>query len=140
MHDLDDILDNFEALEPGEERYRYLIELGRGLEGVPDDLKRDEHIVRGCQSRVWMIGRVEDGVVRVQADSDAFIVRGLIAILLAVFDGKSAAEVLTLDAQAVFAQVGLEQHLSMGRRNGLHAMVQRIRAIATLDGSEASES
>lgn len=128
--DIDDILDNFEVLEPGEERYRFLIDLGKELPGLPDDAKTEDRIVPGCLSRVWMVADVQDGRLEVQADSDAFIVRGLIAILLSLYNGRTPAEARALDPGPVFARIGLDQHLSMGRRNGLQSMVKRIQAHA----------
>lgn len=133
--DIDEIVENFEVLEPGEERYRFLIELGKELPGLPDAFKTDEHIVRGCLSRVWMTAERDGDRLHLLADSDAFIVRGLIAILLALYDGRTVEEIAALDPQQTFATVGLEQHLSLGRRNGLHAMVQRIRALAAQEPS-----
>ncbi len=128
--DFETIRADFEALEPGEERYRYLIDLGRQLPGVPDEIKTEAYRVHGCQSQVWMRGRIEDGRLRLEADSDAFIVRGLVAILLAIFDDHTPAEVLAVDAPAAFGTLQLDQHLSMGRRNGLYSMVGRVRALA----------
>jgi cysteine desulfuration protein SufE len=128
--DLDEIVETFEALEPGEERYRYLIELGKGLEGLPEELKIEPNRVHGCQSRVWMVVEPEGGRLHVRADSDAFIVRGLVAIVLALFDHRTPAEVGALDPTVTFGRLGLEQMLSMGRRNGLYSMVQRLKALA----------
>lgn len=129
--DIEEILETFDALEPGEERYRYVIELGKELPGLPEDARVEAHRVHGCQSRVWMMGGVDpEGRLAVHADSDAFIVRGLIAILLAVYAGHTPADAATLDPLPAFARAGLEQQLSMGRRNGLHSMIQRIRALA----------
>lgn len=128
--DIDEIVENFEVLEPGEERYRFLIDLGKELPGLDEAYKTDEHIVRGCLSRVWMTAERDGPRMHLMADSDAFIVRGLIAILLALYDGRTSEEIATLDPQETFRTIGLEQHLSLGRRNGLHAMVQRIRALA----------
>lgn len=128
--DLDEILDTFELLDAGEERYRYILELGKGLSGLDDAHKTEANRVHGCQSRVWMIATRDGDHVHFQADSDAFLVRGLIAILLAVYDGRTADEIVHLDPEATFSRIGLEQHLSMGRRNGLHSMVQRVQALA----------
>ena len=128
---LDEIIETFEALDPGEERYRYLIDLGKGVAGLPEELKTEEHRVHGCQSRVWMVAGHHDGRLVLRADSDAFIVRGLLAILLAIYDGRALADVPGVDAQALFAQIGLDAHLSMGRRNGLYSMIQRIQALAS---------
>lgn len=131
--DLQTILDDFAALEPGEERYRYLIDLGKDLPGLAEADKTEEHRVHGCLSRVWVVAEPTPDTpprIHLRADSDAFVVRGLIAVVLAIYDGRTPAEVLATDATAVFAELGLDQHLSMGRRNGLHSMVQRVRALA----------
>jgi cysteine desulfuration protein SufE len=128
--DIEEILENFTFLESGEERYRYIIDLGKELEGLPDADKVEDNRVHGCQSRVWMVAGASDGeALVVKADSDAFVVRGLIAIVLATFAGKTPQEAISLDVESVFEKIGLAQQLSMGRRNGLHAMVQRIRAL-----------
>lgn len=130
---IEEIVESFEALEPGEERYRYLIELGKGVPGLPDDEKTETNKVQGCLSQVWMKATLEEGPpvrLNLAADSDAFIVRGLLAVLLALYSGRTPAEVAAIDAQAVFGQIGLDQHLSMGRRNGLWSMVQRVRTLA----------
>lgn len=125
---LDDIIETFEALDPGEERYRYLIDLGKAVQGLPEDDKTEATRVHGCQSRVWLVLTVTDGRLHIGADSDAFIVRGLLAVLLAIYDGQPVEIARAADAKAVFEQIGLEGHLSMGRRNGLYAMIQRIQA------------
>ncbi len=131
MVTLDQILEDFAALEPGEERYRYLIDLGKDLPGLPEDLKVEENRVLGCLSRVWLVSdQPEPGRLHIRADSDAFIVRGLIAIVLAMYQDRTAAEILALDPESVFGSIGLDQHLSMGRRNGLYSMVQRVRSLA----------
>ena len=129
--DIDEILENFEFLDTQEERYRYIIDLGKGLDGLPEGQKSEANRVHGCMSRVWMVARPEDdGRLGIGADSDAFIVRGLIAIVLATYAGKTPRDILDTNVLSVFAAIGLEQHLSMGRRNGLHAMVQRVKAFA----------
>ena len=113
------------------EKYRYLIELGGELEPMPDELKVDEHKVKGCMSQVWLVGTVEDGRMQFLADSDAHIVRGLVALVLMIFGGKTPAEARDLDAKAVLAELDLDKHLSPGRSNGLHSMIGRIQSIAT---------
>lgn len=130
--DIEEIVETFSFLDPGEERYRYLIDLGKDLEGLPEAERTDDRIVHGCLSRVWMTAEVDpaSGALAIGADSDAFIVRGLIAILLAVYDGKQPDEALGLDPAETFGAIGLDQMLSMGRRNGLYSMVKRIRALA----------
>lgn len=132
---LADIRSDFEVLDDWEDRYRYVIELGRALEPLPDALHTESNKVRGCASQVWLFTTVDpagDGPprLRFQGDSDAHIVRGLIAILFAIYDGKSADEILATDAQAVFAELGLTEHLTPQRSNGLASMVARIQADA----------
>ena len=132
---LADIRSDFEVLDDWEDRYRYVIELGRALEPLPDALHTESNKVRGCASQVWLFTTVEpagDGPprLRFQGDSDAHIVRGLIAILFAIYDGKAADEILATDAQAIFAELGLTEHLTPQRSNGLVSMVARIQADA----------
>jgi cysteine desulfuration protein SufE len=127
MTTLDEILETFEALDDGEERLRYLMELGRTLPPFPEAERDDAHLVAGCQSRVWLHAWRDGGDLRLAADSDAFIVRGLVAILLALYDARTPADVLSLDARTVFGRLGLESQLSMTRRNGLWSMIDRIR-------------
>ena len=128
--DLAEILDTFDALDDGEDRYRYLIELGKDLPGLPESERTEERRVHGCQSRVWMKADFADGHLRLSADSDAFIVRGLIALLLALYDGLPLEEVRALDPLPTFQRIGLDGQLSMGRRNGLYSMVARIKRLA----------
>ncbi len=133
---LTDIKSDFALLEDWEDRYRYVIELGRALPAFPEDMKTEAHKVRGCASQVWLVtGRVAaagggDDRMRLQGTSDAMIVQGLIAVLFSIYDGKTLNEILATDAQAVFAELGLKEHLTPQRSNGLAAMVQRIRADA----------
>ncbi len=130
--DLDEILETFEYLDTGEDRYRYIIDLGKGLEGLPEDDRIESNRVHGCMSRVWMTAEPTEGgqQLHLRADSDAFVVRGLIAIVIAMYDGKTVEQIIAVDPQEVFGRMGLEQQLSMGRRNGLFSMVQRVRALA----------
>ncbi|WP_420468733.1 SufE family protein [Panacagrimonas sp.] len=131
--DIDELADTFELLGDWEERYRYLIELGRKLEPMPDEEKDDAHKVRGCMSQVWLAHTVHDGAQKTLAfrgDSDAHIVRGLIALLLGLTSGKTPQEILDMDIAAAFTRLGLEQHISMNRRNGFYAMVERIKQMA----------
>ncbi|MGD9783877.1 MAG: SufE family protein [Hyphomicrobiaceae bacterium] len=134
---LDQIREDFELLDEWEDRYRYVIELGRKLPAFPEDLRTDANKVRGCASQVWLASRVEgagDASPRMhfEGDSDAHIVKGLVAILLSIYDGKSPQQILELDAQQQFADLGLSQHLTQQRSNGLASMVARIRADATV--------
>ena len=129
----DEILQEFNELENWEERCDYLIDLGFELPEFPEAEKTGDKLVRGCQSNVWMtLKRREDNpkIIDIAADSDAMIVRGLIAVLLAIYSGKTAEEILAIDARKFFSELGLDRHLSPARRNGLGGMVQRIREFA----------
>ena len=128
--DLQEIEENFEFLEDSEERFEYLIELGKGLPPFPDAARIDDNRVYGCQSKVWLISDQEGDRMRFQADSDAFIVRGLLRILLALYNDKTPQQVGEADAESLFERLGLEAQLTQGRRNGLHSMIKRIRSIA----------
>jgi cysteine desulfuration protein SufE len=124
--------ENFAFLESWEDRYRYLVELGRELPPMEDALKTEATRVDGCLSQVWMLARREpSGAVTWLADSDAAIVRGLIAVLLLACNGRSPADVLASNVGGLFDELGLAQHISMNRRNGFAAMVARIRAEAS---------
>jgi cysteine desulfuration protein SufE len=131
---LDRIRSDFTLLDDWEDRYRYVIELGRELPPLPEALRTDVNKVRGCVSQVWLHSATRDGphgpAFVFQGDSDAHIVRGLIAILFAIFQGKTASEILSSDAGAVFAELGLKEHLTPQRSNGFFAMVERIRSDA----------
>jgi cysteine desulfuration protein SufE len=131
---IDEIIDNFALLDDWEDRYRYVIELGRTLAPFPEEERTAENKVRGCASQVWLARRVETsgGAPHLvfYGDSDAMIVRGLVAIALALFSGKTPAEIARIDAQAVFDRLGLSEHLTAQRNNGLRSLVERIRADA----------
>jgi len=132
---LDEIVENFSLLEEWDDRYRYVIELGRALEPLPERARTDANKVQGCASQVWLSTMVQpDGaggpVLTFTGDSDAHIVRGLIAILFAMYSGKPACEILATDAIATFERLGLREHLTPQRSNGFRSMVERIRADA----------
>lgn len=132
---IDEILDNFSFLDEWDDRYRYIIELGRTLAPLPDDARVEINKVQGCASQVWLTTQVNpDGpagpILTFVGDSDAHIVRGLIAILFAIYSGKSARDILGTDALALFDRLGLRQHLTPQRSNGVRSMVERIRADA----------
>ena len=136
MQTLSEICADFALLDEWEDRYRYVIELGRTLKPLPDKLRTDANKVRGCASQVWLATKVkrQDGgspQLNFEADSDAHIVRGLIAILFAIYDGKSSDEILAIDPEPIFAELGLKDHLTRQRSNGLASMVARIRSDAT---------
>lgn len=132
---IDEIVDNFALFDDWEERYRYLIDLGGQLPPMDEVLKTPASKVSGCLSQVWIVmGWAKDDQGRERltllADSDAQIVRGLIAVLMAMFAGRTRAEIAATDINALFARLGLDQHLSPNRRNGFFAMVERVRAFA----------
>jgi cysteine desulfuration protein SufE len=130
---LDAIRSDFALLDDWEDRYRYVIELGRGLSPLPDALRTEANKVRGCASQVWLSSSVRRAnptstpLLEFQGDSDAHIVRGLIAILFAMYADKTAEEILRTDASTVFAELGLKEHLTPQRSNGFFSMVERIR-------------
>ena len=130
---IDSLVDDFSFLDEWEDRYRYVIELGKALPELPDAERSDANKVRGCASQVWLVREIGgNGETRLnfRGDSDAHIVRGLIAILFALYSGRTAREILETDAEAAFAKLGLREHLTSQRSNGLTSMVARIRADA----------
>ncbi|HXG79576.1 MAG TPA: SufE family protein [Methyloceanibacter sp.] len=134
VRSFEDILSDFELLDDWEDRYRYVIELGRALEPLPDHARTPANKVQGCVSQVWLDTHVDTagGTPRLAflGDSDAHIVRGLIAILFALYSGKTADDILAIDAPKRLGQLHLQEHLTPQRSNGLMAMVKRIRADA----------
>ena len=132
---IDEIIENFALLDDWDERYRYVIELGRGLAALPESERNEANKVQGCASQVWLTSRARpDGaggpVLSFVGDSDAHIVRGLIAILFALYSDKPARQILETDAITVFDRLGLREHLTPQRSNGFRSMVERIRADA----------
>jgi cysteine desulfuration protein SufE len=139
---IEELVENFSFLDDWEDRYRYVIELGKTLPPLSEAEHSEANKVRGCASQVWFVSKVtRNGDVRLvfRGDSDALIVRGLIAILLAVYSGRTAEEIAGLDPEAIFAGIGLREHLTSQRSNGLSSMVQRIRADATAARSGGQE-
>lgn len=126
----DDIVETLSFFDTWEDRYRYIIDLGKELPPMADELKTDDRIVRGCQSQVWLAWDEEGARLRFQADSDAHIVRGLLAMVLAAYNGKTRQQILDFDVEDYFARLDLVRHLSPTRGNGLKAMVGRIRDTA----------
>jgi cysteine desulfuration protein SufE len=129
---IDDIIDGFSMLDEWDDRYRYVIELGRGLAPLPEELRTEVNKVQGCVSQVWLASSVQPGngsgpVLSFVGDSDAHIVRGLVAILLALYSGRPARDILSADAVALFDKLGLREHLTPQRSNGFRSMVERIR-------------
>lgn len=130
---IEDIIDSFSLLDDWEDRYRYVIELGRELSPYPEAARDETHKVPGCVSQVWLLtnrGEGDDPIMTFEGDSDAHIVRGLVYILLAFYSGKKASEIRNADIEKLFATLGLNENLTPQRSNGLKSMVARIRAEA----------
>lgn len=143
MADITEIIDNFSVLDDWDDRYRYLIELGRQLPPLAPAAYNDANKVQGCASQVWLDTQVRPNgaggpILTFIGDSDAHIVRGLIAVLLAMFSGKHAKDILGIDALALFEKMGLREHLTPQRSNGFRSMVERIRAEARAAAATAA--
>ncbi len=128
---IEELVDNFSFLDDWEDRYRYLIELGRELPALDDAERTPQTKVRGCASQVWLISHAEgtgpDAILTFRGDSDAHIVRGLIAVLFAIYSGRTASDILGVDEKGALAKLGLNDHLTPQRSNGLASMVARIK-------------
>lgn len=131
----DDVLETLGFFDSWEDRYKYIIDLGRELPAMPPELHTQERLVRGCQSQVWIETSLVDGRLQLLVDSDAFIVKGLLALVLAAYNNKTPAQVLAFDIDSYFGELELLRHLSATRGNGLRAMVKRIREIAASQGA-----
>ena len=129
---VDDIRDGFEFLDDWEERYAYIIDLGKKLPAFPDEEKKEENYVHGCQSQVWLIHHrdPETGKLYLLIDSDAMIVRGLAAIIMAAYNARKPGELLQVDIEKIFDELDLMRHISPTRGNGLRSMVGKIQNIA----------
>ncbi|WP_394177745.1 SufE family protein [Yoonia maritima] len=128
--DFEELVETFEFLDDWEDRYRHVIEMGKAMEPLEDALRVPATKVDGCASQVWLVPQIKDGVFTFRGASDAMIVQGLIAILLTLYNNQPVAEVARIDAPAELARLGLNDHLSAQRSNGLRAMVERIRETA----------
>jgi len=129
--DVEELVENFELFDDWDERYRYLIELGRKLPAYPEECRDDEHKVRGCMSQVWFVQQDDpEGRLRFLGDSDAMIVKGLIAVLQVLYSGRRSDEVDGVPIEEIFEKIGFSQHLSQNRRNGFFSMVSRLRHYA----------
>jgi cysteine desulfuration protein SufE len=128
----DELIETFDDLPEWDERYDFIIDLGRELPEFPAELQTKDNIVEGCMSTVWLATEVTEpkGVVDIQADSDSIIVKGLIVVLLSFYSGKTATEIVASDVSGYLTQLGLSQHLSPQRRNGLFSMIKRLNALA----------
>ena len=141
MAELERIIEDFSFLDDWEDRYRYVIELGKALPDLPQEQRTLQNKVQGCASQVWLVteasGDPEDPILTFSGDSDAHIVRGLVAIVLSIYSGRHASEIAGRDALEVFSQIGLVEHLSTQRANGLRSMIKRIRDEARLRAAAA---
>ncbi|WP_417623237.1 SufE family protein [Paremcibacter congregatus] len=127
---IDDVLETFAFIDDWEDRYKYIIDLGRNLPPFDEAAMTEENRVHGCTSRVWLVHDLVDGRVQFKGESDAHIVRGLVALMLMLFSDKTPAEILSINARDTLDQLGLEKHLSPMRTNGLFSMVEKIKTIA----------
>lgn len=127
---VDELIENFSLFDEWEDRYRYLVDLGKQLPGLDEGRKTDLYKVEGCLSQVWLVPGVRGERFTFEADSDSAIVRGLIAVLKTVYDNRTPQEILAVDIERVFDQLGLSTHISPNRRNGFFAMVETIRKTA----------
>ena len=130
MTDIDELYENFEFFDSWEEKYQYVIDLGHQLEHLPEEYKTDTWKVQGCQSQVWLVPEVKNGLVHFKGDRDAILVKGIIAIILMIYNDKSAEEIKSIDVLKIFAKLGLEENLTPSRRNGMMSMVQKIKYYA----------
>ena len=125
---IDDLTESFALLDDWEDRYALLIDLGRHLHEFPEYGRIDANLIKGCTSRVWLLPKVEQGIFTFEADSDAHIVKGLVALLYVLYNGQPSAAIKEIDVQGIFTRLGLNQNLSPNRRNGFFAMVEKIRS------------
>ncbi|MBA6293551.1 SufE family protein [Colwellia sp. MB3u-70] len=125
-----EIIEDMAFFDDWEQRYQYIIDLGKSIPPIDESLKTNENLVRGCQSNVWLVSTERYGKLQFQADSDAVIVNGLLALVIAVFNDKTMAKILDFDINGYFKALDLERHITPTRGNGLHAIVAKIQAIA----------
>ena len=122
----DTIIDDFSLMEEWDDKYAYIIELGKKIPAIADEHKVDSNIIRGCQSKVWMVSRLEGKQVFFEADSDAMIVKGLVSLLLKTYSGRTPEEIISIEPYFI-EKIGMRQHLSMTRSNGLSSMVKNMK-------------
>jgi cysteine desulfuration protein SufE len=130
VQDIDEIIESFELLDDWEDRYSVLIDLGKKLPDFPEHLRKEENLVKGCVSKVWMVPKIENGVFTFEGDSDAHIVRGLVGLLHIIYSGQPVAGLKTIDIDAIFDKMALKENLSPNRRNGVFSMIEKIRGYA----------
>ncbi len=128
--DFEDLVETFDFLDDWEDRYRHVIDMGKAMDPLEEALRVPATKVDGCASQVWLVPQINDGVFRFRGESDAMIVRGLIAVLQTLYNDQTVADVLSIDAREELGRLGLNAHLSAQRSNGLRAMVERIRQTA----------
>lgn len=128
--DLQELTENFAFFDGWEEKYQYVIDLGRQLEPLDERFKTEEWKVKGCQSQVWLVPNFDGGLLHFRGDSDAILVKGIIAIVLLIYNNKTPQEIKTVDVMKIFATLGLEENLTPSRRNGMMSMVAKIREYA----------
>ena len=126
------VIEDFSIYDEWLDKYEYIIELGKSLDSYPEEMKTDEHLIKGCQSRVWLNTEVKDGKLYFTADSDAIITKGIISLLISIYSGQSAADILASDFSVV-QEIGLKDKLSPTRANGLVSMIETIRKMAALN-------
>ncbi len=126
----EDIIEEFAEFDEWLDKYEYIIDLGKSLDSYPEDKKTDEHLIKGCQSRVWLDAKVENGVLVFNADSDAIITKGIISLLIRIYSGRTPHEILSSDFSVV-EKIGLKENLSPTRANGLVSMIQTMRKLAS---------
>lgn len=130
LPDSQEIIDDIAFFDDWEQRYQYIIDLGKAIPGLSDEQKTSDRLVKGCQSSVWMTSRIHEGRIQFDVDSDAVIVQGLLALVLAAYNDKTPAQILAFDIDGYFAELDLERHISPTRGNGLRAIVGQIQALA----------
>ncbi len=126
----EDIIEEFAEFDEWLDKYEYIIDLGKSLDSYPEDKKTDEHLIKGCQSRVWLDAKVENGVLVFNADSDAIITKGIISLLIRIYSGRTPEEILSSDFSVV-EKIGLKENLSPTRANGLVSMIQTMKKLAS---------
>ncbi len=126
----EEIIDDLAFFDDWEQRYQYIIDLGKSIPGLPEDAKTPERLVKGCQSSVWLIENYHDGIITFDVDSDAVIVQGLLALVLAAYNNKSPQDILAFDIDGYFEALDLERHITPTRGNGLRAIVGKIQDLA----------
>ena len=129
---IDDLIDNFAFFDCWEDKYQYVIDLGRQLEPLEDEYKCEQWKIKGCQSQVWLVPQFNDSHIHFRGDSDAILVKGIIAIVLLIYNDKTKDEIKRIDIAQIFAKLGLEENLTPSRRTGMMSMVAKIKEYADM--------